>query len=109
MGSEAASPLPPPCGCQVRGTQCPMNKPIAAKFSVRPEDETAAIDHLLERGFAPTAIETDSRGLKVLIFPPLPDDRMHSLALALPVHLSAKIGIVTGGRSPFAPVRTNDR
>ncbi|MFN3458009.1 MAG: hypothetical protein ACK4Z8_10590 [Novosphingobium sp.] len=47
-------------------------------------------------------IEKDDAGLSVLIFRPLPDDQMFGLVQALPVHLSAKIGIVMGDQPPFA-------
>jgi len=85
-----------------------MVKPISTKFSVRPEHEAAAIAYLQERGFPPSAVETDEKGLKVLVFSPRPDDQMFGLAQALPVHLSAKIGIVVGDNLPFGPAGSND-
>ena len=79
-----------------------MPKPIRTRFSVLPADEAAALEHLGGRGFSPEAIEHDEEGLVVLVFPPLPDDQMHQLAQALPVHLSAKLGVVMDDRLPFA-------
>jgi|EndMetStandDraft_7_1072992.scaffolds.fasta_scaffold829870_2 hypothetical protein len=79
-----------------------MTKPKPTRFSVLPENEAAAIEHLEERGYSPTIIERDDDGLSVLIFKPLPDDQMFALVQALPVHLSAKVGIVMGDQPPFA-------
>ncbi|NOW49023.1 hypothetical protein FHW96_005214 [Novosphingobium sp. SG751A] len=45
-------------------------------------------------------IEEDGRGLIVLIFAALPDDELLGLVQALPVHLSAKVGIIMGDQSP---------
>ncbi|MES2042958.1 MAG: hypothetical protein V4475_03725 [Pseudomonadota bacterium] len=80
-----------------------MAKPIPTRFSVLPENETAAIAHLEARGYSPMAIEKDESGLIVLIFEPLPDDKMFGLVQALPGRLSAKVGIVMDGRPPFTP------
>lgn len=79
-----------------------MAKPIPTRFSVLPENEAAAIAHLEARGCSPAAIEKDDGRLSVLIFRPLPNDQMFRLVQALPVHLSAKIGIVMGDQPPFA-------
>jgi len=49
------------------------------------------------------AIGKDDDGLIVLDFKSLPDVQMFGLIQALPVHLSAKIGIVSGDRPPFTP------
>ncbi len=73
-----------------------------ARFSVANENEDAAVAHLNARGFSPSRIERDEDGLVGLLFD-VPEDRMHLLAQALPVHLSAKIGIVVGDQPPFAP------
>ena len=78
-----------------------MAKPIPTRFTVLPENEAAAIAHLEARGYSPAAIEKDDGGVRVLIFKPLPDDQMFGLVQALPVHLSAKIGIVMGDQPPF--------
>ena len=80
-----------------------MAKPIPTRFSVLPENEADAVAHLEARGYSPMAIEKDESGLIVLIFEPLADDKMFGLVQALPVHLSAKVGIVMGGRPPFMP------
>ncbi len=79
-----------------------MAKPIPTRFSVVPENETAAIAHLEARGYSPITVEKDEGGLSVLIFTAFPDDEMFGLVQALPVHLSAKIGIVMGDQPPFA-------
>ena len=55
------------------------------------------------RGYPPMAIGKDDDGLIVLDFKSLPDVQMFGLIQALPVHLSAKIGIVSGDRPPFTP------
>jgi hypothetical protein len=78
-----------------------MPKPIPTRFSVQPENEAAAIAHLEARGYSPMRVEKDGSGLSLLIFAPLPDDQMLGLVQALPVHLSAKIGIVMGNQPPF--------
>lgn len=80
-----------------------MAKPLPSRFSVRPENEAAAVAHLEARGYSPLAIEKDESGLIVLIFEPLADDKMLGLVQALPLHLSAKVGIAMGGRPPFTP------
>lgn len=80
-----------------------MAKPIPARFSVLPENEAAALAHLEARGYSPMAIEKDGRGLIVLIFAALPDDELLGLVQALPVHLSAKVGLIVGDQSPPAP------
>lgn len=80
-----------------------MKKPAPTRFSVLPENEAAAVAHLEERGYPPMAIEKDGDGLIVLIFKALPDDEMFGLVQALPVHLSAKVGILMGDRPPFTP------
>ena len=72
------------------------------RFCVAAADESAAIAHLAARGFSPSRIEPDEEGLIGLIFD-VPEDRMYLLAQALPVHLSAKIGIVVGDQTSFAP------
>lgn len=78
-----------------------MAKPIPTRFSVLPENEAAAVAHVAARGYFPMRIENGADGLRILIFKPLPDDQMFGLVEALPVHLSAKIGIVMGDRPPF--------
>ncbi len=79
-----------------------MAKPIPLRFSVLPENEAAAIAHLAARGYSPVAIEEDDDGLIILIFKPLPDDQLYELFLALPAHLSAKIGMVMDGPQPLS-------
>ncbi len=73
-----------------------------SRFSVAAADESAAIAHLAARGFSPCRIEQDAEGLIGLVFD-VPDDQMYMLVEALPVHLSAKIGIVVGDQPLFAP------
>ena len=80
-----------------------MENPEPTRFSVLPENEAAAVAHLEARGYPPVAIEREDDGLIVLIFKPLPDDQMFGLVQALPIHLSAKVGIVVGDRPPFSP------
>lgn len=70
-------------------------------FSVSPENEAEAVAHLTRKGFPPSRIEQDEGGLAVLVFAHVPDERMYELAQALPVHLSAKIGVVMGDHSPL--------
>ena len=70
-----------------------MRKPTETRFSVSADNEAAAVAHLIAAGFPPLRIEHDD-GCSVLVFAPLPDDQMLGLVKALPVHLSAKIGIV---------------
>ncbi len=70
---------------------------------MRSEHQAAAIEHLRERGYVPKKVEPDGNGLIVLIFSPLPDDQLYGLVQALPLHLSAKVGIILGGKPPFSP------
>jgi hypothetical protein len=79
-----------------------MAKPTPTRFSVFPDNGAAAIAHLGARGDSPAPIEKEDGGLSVLIFRPLPDDQMFGPVQALPVHLSAKIGIVMGDQARFA-------
>lgn len=46
-------------------------------------------------------VEKDDDDLSILVFAPIADDLMLGLAQALPMHLSAKIGIVMGNRPLF--------
>lgn len=78
-----------------------MKKPAPTRFSVLPENEAAAVARLEEHGYPPMAIEKGGDGLIVLIFKALLDDEMFGLVQALPVHLSAKVGILMGDRPPF--------
>ncbi len=41
--------------------------------------------------------------MAALVFAGVPENRMHLLAQALPVHLGAKIGIVVGNQDSFQP------
>lgn len=76
-----------------------MAKTAPLRFSVRPENEAAAVAYLKERGYAPAKVEKGGGdGLVVLVFAPLPDDQIFGLLQALPTHLSAKLGIVMGKR-----------
>lgn len=84
-----------------------MAKSPPTRFSVRPENRDAAITHLKEHGYFPMCVEEDENGLAVLIFAALPDDKMLGLVQALPIHLSAKIGIVVGNQPPFLVDGTN--
>lgn len=70
-------------------------------FSVSHENEGEAVAHVTAKGFPPSRIEKDEEGLTVLVFADIPDDQMYKLAQALPVHLSAKVGIVMGDQPPF--------
>ncbi len=72
------------------------------RFSVAAVDMEAAVAWVAERGFAPCRIEHHDDEA-VLIFPSLPDEQMAALVMAMPVHLSSKVGIVVGDRPPFAP------
>jgi len=63
----------------------------------------SAVAYREARGYPAMAIEKDDDGLIVLVFKPLPDVQMSGLIQALPVHLSAKIGTVSGDRPPFTP------
>ncbi len=77
------------------------------RFSVASQDVDAAVGWLAERGFAPCRIEHGD-GQGVLIFPIMADDRLSKLAMALPVHLCNKLGILVGDEPPFgAPVGTS--
>lgn len=71
------------------------------RFTVGEGNRDAAIAWLGERGFAPCRVE-HGEGEVALVFAPLPDERMGALAMALPTHLSSKIGIVVGDRLPFS-------
>lgn len=73
-----------------------MDTPSESYFSVATRHEATAISHVTERGFPPCRVERTENGVSILAFPPLPDAEMAGLAQALPVHLSAKIGIVGG-------------
>lgn len=75
--------------------------PTPSFFSVSHENEVEAVAHLTAKGFPPSRIEKDEDGLTVLVFADVPDDQMYRLAQALPVHLSAKVGIVTSDQPPF--------
>jgi hypothetical protein len=86
-----------------------MTKSTPLRFSVRPENETAAVAYIKERGYSPAKIEKGrDDGLAVLIFAPLPDDQIYGLIQALPTHLSAKLGIMMGNRPPFGPDDANE-
>lgn len=71
-------------------------------FTVAPENEAEAVSHLTAKGFPPSRIENDEEGMVVLVFADVPEERMYELAQALPVHLSAKLGIVMGDYPPFS-------
>ncbi|HEY0622450.1 hypothetical protein [Sphingomonas sp.] len=75
--------------------------PTPVLFSVSPENEAEAIAQLTAREFPPSRIETDEEGLTILVFA-VPDEQMDALVRALPVHLSANVGIVVGDQPPFA-------
>ncbi|MCW4462605.1 hypothetical protein OK349_12880 [Sphingomonas sp. BT-65] len=70
-------------------------------FTVAPENEAETVAHLTAKGFPPSRIDKDEEGEVVLVFADVPDEQMHKLAQALPVHLSTKLGIVMGDRPPF--------
>jgi hypothetical protein len=70
-------------------------------FTVAPANEVEAVAHLTAKGFPPSRIEKDADGMVVLVFADIPEERMYELAQALPVHLSAKVGIVMGDQPPF--------
>ncbi len=76
--------------------------PTPSFFTVSPENEAEAVIHLTAKGFPPSRIEKDEEEMVVLVFADVPEERMYALAQALPVHLSAKIGIVIGDRPPFS-------
>jgi len=86
-----------------------MARPRPTRFSVMPEDTEAAVAYCTDRGFPPTRIETDAEGFAYLIFAPLPDDQMSGLAKALPIHLSAKVGIVANSPEAFERLTPNER
>ncbi len=73
---------------------------METRFSVAAHHVDAAIGWLAARGFAPCRIEHRD-GEAALVFPAMADERLHMLAMALPVHLSNRIGIVVGDRPPF--------
>lgn len=70
------------------------------RFSVAAADMEAAVAWVAERGFPPCRIEHHDDEA-VLIFPSLPDEQMAALVMAMPVHLSSKVGIVIGDGPPF--------
>ena len=74
----------------------------STRFYVHPSDESVALEYLRRKGYQPASIERDEERLVALVFAPLPDDQIYGLVQALPVHLSAKIGIVGRG-PPFNP------
>lgn len=76
--------------------------PTPTFFTVLPEDEAGAVAHLIAKGFPPSRIGNDEEGMVVLVFADVPEERMYELAQALPVHLSAKLGIVMGDHPPFS-------
>jgi len=76
--------------------------PTPSFFTVSPENEAEAVTHLTAKGFPPSCIEKDEEDMVVLVFADVPEERMYDLAQALPVHLSAKIGIVMGDQPPFS-------
>lgn len=77
--------------------------PQPTRFSVLSANVDAAIAHLTERGFRPSSVERGEGGMAALVFAGVPENRMHLLAQALPVHLGAKIGIVVGNQDSFQP------
>ncbi|WP_235512976.1 MULTISPECIES: hypothetical protein [unclassified Sphingomonas] len=77
---------------------------METRFSVAAADVDAAIAWLGERGFAPCRVEYGD-GDAALVFPLLPGDRLGALAMALPLHLSSKVGIVVGDGPPFSAGR----
>jgi hypothetical protein len=85
-----------------------MELPSETYFSVAPENRTAAVSYVTERGFPPSRTEQGEDGVVVLVFPPTPEDRMCDLARALPIHLSAKMGYVMDGEPLFCPEESND-
>ncbi|WP_234715954.1 hypothetical protein [Sphingopyxis macrogoltabida] len=68
-----------------------------------------AVAYVRERGFEPSEIERDEHGFVYLVFSPLPDSQCRTLAQALPIHLSAKIGFAMNGAPPFTTPDQNDR
>lgn len=72
------------------------------RFYVLVENEAAAVAHVTDRGYPPAAIERDGDRFVVLIFQSKPVDQLFGLFQALPTHLSAKIGIMSGV-PPFTP------
>jgi hypothetical protein len=79
-----------------------MGDRVGMRFHVHPEQEEAARAHFEERGFRPLRTEQADEGLVVLVFSRLPEPEMRRLVSAVPVHLSAKFGIVVGNRPPFS-------
>lgn len=73
-----------------------MSEATETYFNVAFENEALAVAHVTGQGFPPSRIERGEDGSSVLVFAPLPDDRMFGLAKALPIHLSSKLGIVGG-------------
>ncbi|MEG3181036.1 hypothetical protein [Sphingomonas sp. LT1P40] len=84
-----------------------MAKPIPTRFSVTPENVEAAVSYCTERGFPPVRIEADGEGFSYLIFAPLPHEQMPGLVSALPIHLSAKVGIVAHSDEEFERLTRN--
>lgn len=78
-----------------------MTRKTSTRFAVIPESEAEAIAYVNERGFEPM-IERDAQGCVYLVFPALSEVESSLLAVALPIHLSAKIGIVANDPPPFA-------
>lgn len=77
-----------------------MARKTSTRFAVIPESEAEAIAYVKERGFEPE-IERDDQGFVYLIFHALSEVECRQLADALPIHLTAKVGIVTDDPSPF--------
>ena len=67
-----------------------------------------AIAYVRERGFESAEIERDDQGFVYLVFPPLSDIECNRLAQALPIHLSAKVGLVMNGAPPLVAPDRND-
>lgn len=71
------------------------------QFGVAVDDVDIAVAWVAERGFAPCRVERLDEEA-ALVFAPLPEAQMAALVMALPVHLSRKVGIVVGDRTPFS-------
>ncbi len=84
-----------------------MDEPEPTRFSVRPENADAAIAHVTERGYPPRSVASGSDGLVHLTFAALPDDELYRLVQALPLHLSAMIGIVASSAEEFERLARN--